>query len=332
MKEADFYKKLGNNKVHCLLCPHFCVISDSERGKCHVRENRAGKLYSLSYGKAISTAVDPIEKKPLFHFMPGSYSYSVATMGCNFKCEFCQNCEISQPGKEIYGRELSAGQIVEEALANGCKSIAYTYTEPTIFYEYAYDIAKKAKKEGLKNIFVTNGFIAASPLKKISPYLDAANIDLKSFSEKAYNNVIGGRLKPVLDSIKLYKELDVFLEITTLIVPGMNDSNKEIAQIAGFIASIDKEIPWHVSRFHPMHHMSDGKITPKETISRAVEIGRKAGLNYTYAGNIPGDDHESTICPACGAKAIERCGFHVDRINAKEGKCSFCGEEINIVQ
>jgi pyruvate formate lyase activating enzyme len=330
MKEALFYEKLKDNNVKCNLCPYFCVISNKERGKCHVRENQKGKLYSLVYRKAISTAVDPIEKKPLFHFMPGTYSYSLATMGCNFHCEFCQNCDISQPGKEIYGKDISPEEIVTAAIENDCKSIAYTYTEPTIFYEYAMDTAKIAKEKGIKNIFVTNGFINPEPVKEIAPYLDAANIDLKSFNDAFYKKVIGGRLQPVLDSIRLYKELGIFLEITTLIIPGKNDSKEELTKIAEFIASLDNNIPWHVSRFHPMYKMNNIEITPEKTLLNAIKIGKKAGLKHIYAGNLPGNDFESTYCPECNAKIIERYGFNIDKVNIKESKCIFCGEKLNI--
>jgi pyruvate formate lyase activating enzyme len=329
MKEADFYKKLKADTVQCQLCPHFCTIKDGERGKCHIRENRKGKLYSLVYGKAISTAVDPIEKKPLFHFMPGTKSYSIATVGCNFACQFCQNYEISQ-ATEIYGRDMPPAKIVEDAIDNGCKSIAYTYTEPTIFYEYAFDTAKLAKKKGLKNIFVTNGFINPEPLKKIRPYLDAANIDLKSFRDGFYKELIGARLQPVLDSIKLYHELGIFIEVTTLIIPGKNDSDKELGEIASFVASVDKNIPWHVSRFYPHYKMADVQPTPSETLMGAVKIGKKKGLKYIYAGNLPGNDFESTYCPKCNAKIIERYGYEIISKAMKNGKCDFCGEKINI--
>ncbi|MCK5283235.1 MAG: AmmeMemoRadiSam system radical SAM enzyme [Nanoarchaeota archaeon] len=332
MKEASFYKRLKDNQVQCLLCPHLCTIKPNERGSCHVRENQKGKLYSLVYGKAISTGVDPIEKKPLFHFLPGTFSYSIATMGCNFHCQFCQNSDISQPGNGIYGRNITPEEIVESAIENDCKSIAYTYTEPTIFYEYAFDIAKLAKKQGLKNIFVTNGFINPEPLKEISPYLDAANIDLKSFSEEFYKNIVCARLKPVLDSIKLYHELGIFLEITTLIIPGKNDSEKELTQISEFIASIDKNIPWHVSRFHPMYKMNNLGATPEKTLMKAIEIGKKSGLKYIYAGNLPGNDFESTFCPKCNAKLIDRYGYQIEKTTLKENKCPFCGEKINIIQ
>jgi pyruvate formate lyase activating enzyme len=329
MKEASFYKKLKNKTVKCELCPHFCVIKENQFGNCKVRQNIKGKLYSIVYKKAISTAIDPIEKKPLFHFLPGTKSYSIATLGCNFHCKFCQNAEISQP-IEIFGKNLSPKQIVDAAIDNECKSIAYTYTEPTIFYEYAYDIAKQANKKGLKNIFVTNGYINPTPLKEISPYLDAANIDLKSFSDSFYKKMIGARLQPVLDAIKLYYELGIFLEITTLVIPGKNDSTNNLKQIAEFIASIDKDIPWHVSRFHPYYQLTDTKPTPMKTLEKAVKIGKKAGLKYIYAGNIPGNDFESTFCPKCNAKVIERFMFNIGEINLKKDCCAYCGKKIKL--
>jgi len=332
MLEAWFYKKLKDNIVQCELCPHFCSIKEGFRGKCGVRENKDGKLYSLVYGKLCSAAIDPIEKKPFFHFMPGSKAYSIATVGCNLRCSFCQNWEISQMPKseKIVGKDVSPEEIVEDAIANNCESIAYTYTEPTVFFEYAYDIAKLAKKKGLKNVFVTNGFINKEPIDKIAKVIDAANIDLKGFSEDYYKDVCGARLKPILDAIKYYHEKGVFLEITTLIVPGHND--EKLKEIASFIVSIDKDIPWHISRFYPHYKMEDTKPTPVETIHKAVEIGKKAGLKYIYAGNVPGDDYESTFCSKCGKKIISRFGFSVNEINLDKNKCKFCGEKVNIVR
>ena len=332
MKEAMFYNKLKDNIVQCKLCPHFCMIKENERGKCGVRENINGKLYSLVYGKACSYGIDPIEKKPFFHFLPGTYSYSIATVGCNLSCGFCQNWEISQqpkPKNLIIGEELSPKRIVEEALANGCESISYTYTEPTIFFEYAYETAKLAKKKGLKNNFVTNGFICKEPVDVISEVLDAANIDLKGFSEEFYKEVCGARLQPVLDAIKQYYSNKVWVEITTLIVPGHNDNREMLAKIAKFIAGIDKKIPWHISRFYPHYNMMNVPQTDISVMHKAVEIGKKNGLKYIYAGNVPGDDYESTYCPKCGKKIIERFGFSVEKSELKKGRCKFCDEEID---
>jgi len=328
MKEAMFYGK-KNKDVQCKLCPHNCVIANGKRGLCGVRENQDGKLVSLVYGKAISAAVDPIEKKPFFHFMPGSKAYSIATLGCNLKCDFCQNWEISQ-AKNIVGKDLSPEDVVEDAIANNCQSIAYTYTEPTIFFEYAYDIAKIANTKGLKNLFVTNGFINKEPIDKISKYLDAANVDLKGFSEEFYKKRCSAKLEPVLSAIKEYHKKGVFLEITTLIVPGHNDNKEMLKEIASFIASVDKKIPWHISRFYPHYKMQDVMPTSVDVIHNAVLIGKEEGLKYIYAGNVPGDDYESTYCWNCGKKVISRVGFQVQEINLDKGKCEFCGKKIDI--
>ncbi|MCF7895278.1 MAG: AmmeMemoRadiSam system radical SAM enzyme, partial [Candidatus Omnitrophica bacterium] len=273
-----------------------------------------------------ASGADPIEKKPLYHFLPGSLSYSIATIGCNFKCAFCQNWQISQKSKkdpvQFPGRELEPNIVVEKALENNCKSISYTYTEPTIFFEYAYDTACIAKEKGLYNNFVTNGYMTKQALDKIAPYLDAANVDLKSFSDDFYKKVCQGRLQPVLDSISYMKKLGVWVEVTTLVVPGRNDSKEELRQIAEFIASVDKKIPWHISRFHPDYKDSDNHATPSEVMERAYAIGKQSGLVYVYLGNLAGESN--TICPKCGKKTIERSYFSANRINIKEGKCIFC--------
>jgi pyruvate formate lyase activating enzyme len=328
MKEALFYKKVGN-ALQCKLCPHFCTIKNKERGKCGVRENKNGKLYSLNYGKAISTAIDPIEKKPLFHFLPGTLAYSIATVGCNFSCSFCQNWEISQvKGGVVYGNDIPPKRIVEEALDSGCKSIAYTYTEPTIFFEYAYDTAKLANKKGLKNIFVTNGFINKEPVDMIEPYLDAANIDLKGFSEAFYKSVIGGRLKPVLDTIKYMHKKGIFIELTTLIVPGHNDSQVMLKKIVDFISGLDKQIPWHISRFYPHYQMRDVQPTDIGILRKAASMGKKAGIKYIYIGNVPFNEYESTACAKCKKSVIKRAGFSVIDMNIKGNKCAYCKNKI----
>lgn len=291
MKEAWFYKKQDNQKVKCSLCPHHCLIAPGKRGICGVRENQNGTLMSLVYGKIISQHVDPIEKKPLYHFLPGSHAYSIATMGCNLRCLFCQNWEISQVNHENYqiiGQDETPDSIVRNALETKCQSIAYTYTEPTIFYEFAYDCSVLARAKGLKNIFVTNGFIDPEPLEKISPYLDAANVDLKSFNEKTYHEVCGARLQPVLDTLKLMKKLNIWIEVTTLVIPELNDSDKELSSIANFILKeLGEGVPWHVSAFHPTYKMLHRPRTPVSTIMRAREIGLKVGLQHVHPGNIP---------------------------------------------
>ena len=330
MKEAYLYKKIIDKKVICDLCNHRCVIDNSEKCKCCVRQNIDGTLYSLVYRKLIAENSDPIEKKPLFHFLPGTYSLSVATMGCNFRCFFCQNFNISQLPHDlnmIEGTDVSPEMLVSHALAGGDKSISYTYTEPTVFFEYAYDTAKLASQKGLKNVFVTNGFMTRECLMMIEPYLDAANIDLKSFSEDTYKEKIGGRLKPVLNNIILMKKLGIWVEVTTLIIPGINDSRGELQKIAEFLAGIDKGIPWHISAYYPQYK---SKIPPTgvEKIEAAIDIGKKAGLKYVYGGNTPGSFYENTLCPACNTILIRRTGFLITDNKIKNGLCPECGEKI----
>jgi pyruvate formate lyase activating enzyme len=330
MKEAMFFEKLEGQKVQCGLCRFRCRIADGKRGLCGVRENRGGILYSLVYGKSVTEQVDPIEKKPLFHFLPGSLSYSVATMGCNFRCRHCQNYTISQPPREngtILGRQLMPDEIVANALASGCRSISYTYTEPTIFFEYAYDTAVLAHREGLKNVFVTNGYISEEALSCLSPYLDAANIDLKGFTDFFYREVVGGAvLEEVLESIRLHKRLGIWLEITTLIIPGLNDSDDELTSIARFIADeVGCDTPWHVSSFHPTYQMTDRSWTPVATVRRARQIGIAAGLRYVYEGNVPGEAGENTRCPGCSIPLVTRRGFQVEENLVRDGKCPSCG-------
>jgi len=334
MKEALFYHrdKGQGARVKCELCPHSCLINDGKRGICGVRENKGGTLYSLVYGKIISSAVDPIEKKPLFHFLPGSNSYSIATVGCNLRCDFCQNYAISQMPREeltILGDDQTPEEIVKAALKNNCQSISYTYTEPTIYFEFAYDCAKLAKAKGLKNVFVTNGFTSALPIEMIAPYLDAANVDLKSFSEDYYRKYCGGRLEPILATIKLYRKHNIWLELTTLIIPGLNDSDRELNDIAGWIKKeLGDDVPWHVSAFRPTYKMLDRPSTPAETLIKAREIGLAAGLKYVYSGNVPISGAEDTICSNCQKTVISRSIFSVEKNNVKDGKCGFCGNKI----
>jgi len=333
MKEAMFYETLIDGKVNCNLCSHHCRgISDGKRGICGVRENKGGKLFSLVYGKLVARNVDPIEKKPLFNFLPGSLSYSIATVGCNFRCGNCQNFDISQMPKErgtIVGQDASPEEIVSAAKRTGCGSIAYTYSEPTIFFEYALDVAKLAYKEGIKNVFVTNGYISAEALREISPYLDAANIDLKSFSGDFYRKNCGARLEPVLESIKLHKKLGIWIEITTLIIPTMNDSEEELKEITEFIRELGAETPWHITRFHPMYKLPDLPRTPVETLRKAREIGLEAGLKYVYEGNVPGENGENTYCPNCGKKVIHRFGYQILENKIKNSACAYCGAKID---
>ena len=335
MKEALLYQKLKNNTARCNLCSHRCLIAPGKRGICFVRENQNGVLYSLVYGLAIAANVDPIEKKPLFHFLPGTKSFSIASAGCNFRCEFCQNWDISQITKgregQIIGEELSPEDIVKKALETDCRSIAYTYTEPTIFFEYAYDTAKLVKRKNLANVFVTNGYQTPETIKKMKGIIDAANIDLKSFSEEFYQKICGARLTPVLEAIKLMHKAGIWIEITTLVVPKQNDSEKELTQIAKFIASVDRNIPWHISRFHPDYKMTNSYPTPLETLENAFQIGKNAGLKYVYLGNVITETGENTFCPKCGALAIRRAGYLTEVLGVdKEGNCSNCGYDLNI--
>lgn len=331
MKEALFYEKSSGNKVQCLLCPHRCLIAVGKVGVCGVRKNVNGKLVSLVYDKIIALHVDPIEKKPLFHVMPGSQSLSIATAGCNFHCHFCQNHHISQlTGSPGPGKKMEPVEIVELAQAHHCQSIAYTYTEPTIYYELAYECARLAHAQGLLNIFVTNGYICKEPLEMIQPYLDAANVDLKGFDEKFYKNVVGGKLSAVLDTLKRMKKLGIFLEVTTLIIPSINDTEEQLKEIAQFIKQeLGSNTPWHISRFYPQYKLTKIPPTPIQTIRRAREIGLEAGMRYVYTGNVSGDVGENTFCYQCGAQLIERYGFCVSVNRIKDGKCPDCGAVID---
>ncbi|MFP3975869.1 MAG: AmmeMemoRadiSam system radical SAM enzyme [Chloroflexota bacterium] len=333
MHEAMLYEKLSDNRVRCNLCAHRCVIKDGKRGICQVRENQSGTLYTLVYGRTIAQHTDPIEKKPLFHFHPGTTAYSIATPGCNFRCPWCQNWEISQipgDGEIAAGIEASPNQIVADARRAGCKSIAYTYTEPTIFFEYAYDTARLAHESGLANIYVTNGYMTEDMLNTFHPYLDAMNVDLKGFSEKMYKEYVGAKLQPVLDALQKAKELGIFLEVTTLIIPGINDSQEELKEATNFIATeLGTDTPWHISRFFPAYNMSDVPATPVETLKQAVKIGKEAGLRYVYLGNAPGQGDENTHCPSCGNLVVERMGYYTRIIGLDGSKCHFCGAELN---
>ncbi|PIQ89547.1 MAG: AmmeMemoRadiSam system radical SAM enzyme [Candidatus Omnitrophica bacterium CG11_big_fil_rev_8_21_14_0_20_42_13] len=331
MKEALLYKKLENKKVACFLCAHHCNIASGGVGVCGVRKNINGELFTFSYGNLISANLDPIEKKPLFHFMPGSSSYSIAAKGCNFRCGFCQNWQISQDrdidGRGEFNKEYLPENVVKAAVKSGAKSVSYTYTEPTIFFEYAMDIAKAANSNGLKNVFVTNGYMTADALKLIRPYLDAANIDLKSFRDDFYKKVCAGRLLPVLDTIRLMHELGIWIELTTLVIPGLNDSEKELSSIAAFIAKVDKSIPWHVSRFHPDYKLQDNPPTSVKTLEMAKQAGEKAGLRYVYIGNVM--QEENTFCYNCGKLLIRRIMFNVGENNIKNAKCLYCNSPID---
>ena len=323
MKEAQFWESKKDN-IKCTLCPRFCILSEGQTGFCKVRKNIDGKLFSLNYGKIVSNAIDPIEKKPLFHFEPGSQCLSLATVGCNFACKHCQNSDISQDFDEVIGEDLSPEEVVKMALDNNVKGIAYTYVEPTIFFEYAYDTMKLAKRAGLYNIWVSNGYTSPEVIQKMSKLLDAVNVDLKGNS-KFYKEVCGAPngYEKVIDSIKLYHKLGIFLEVTNLIIPGYNDNDKDLNNIVKIISDIDKDIPLHFSAFYPANKMTDVKPTSLKTLEKAYNIAKKAGINYVYLGNVR-SDKESTYCPECNKKVIERNGFMIGKVN---DKCS-CGYEI----
>lgn len=332
--EAYLYESLDNNKVKCNLCSHRCVIKDGRRGICSVRENQGGILQTLVYGKLIAGHIDPIEKKPLFHFLPGTLSYSIATVGCNFRCQFCQNADIAQMPADhsgmIRGETCQPSEVVAAAARDGCRSISYTYTEPTVFFEFAYNTAKLAFEKGLRNVFVTNGYMTAEALEMITPYLDAANVDLKAFTDKYYKDLCGARLKHVQATLKLMKTNGIFVEVTTLIVPGLNDDPAELKDLAAFIAQdLGVDTPWHISRFHPTYKLIDRAPTPVKTLTTARKIGLKAGLRYVYTGNVPGNAAENTFCYSCGEMVIERYGFQVGKMRIKNGQCEKCGAQID---
>ena len=296
-----------------------------------MRENREGALFTLVYGCPVSTAVDPIEKKPLFHFLPGSKSLSLATVGCNFTCAFCQNADISQMPRDhgrIVGSPLTPEQVVQQALDLGCASISYTYTEPTIYYEYARDCARPATAAGLKNVFVTSGYISPEPLRQVAPYLDAVNIDLKSFRDETYRRYAGARLQPVLDSLANVKRLGIWLEVTTLVIPDLNDDPAELRETARFITHLGSEVPWHLARFMPAHRMSAARETPLATLEQAREIGREEGLCHVYIENVPTRGTMDTVCPSCGRTLIVRRGFAMVANDTRSGACPDCGTVI----
>lgn len=332
--EAYLYESLSEQRVRCHLCHHRCVISDGKRGICAVRQNHGSTLETLVFEKVIARHVDPIEKKPLFHFLPGSLSYSIATAGCNFKCRFCQNADIAQLPADrsgmIVGDPYSPGEIVADAEKKGCASIAYTYTEPTVFFELAYETARLASDRGIRNVFVTNGYMTPEAVEIISPYLDAANVDLKAFSDSTYRKYCGARLKPVLETLREMKSRKIFVEVTTLLIPAMNDHDDELRQLASFIANdLGPETPWHISRFHPTYRLTDRPPTPLETLLRARRIGLDAGLRYVYTGNVPGEAGENTYCYRCGELLINRTGFFIRNNSIDNGCCPACGAEID---
>ena len=326
---AVLWANEGGDSVRCSLCAFRCLIKPGRTGVCQVRKNVGGTLYSLNYHAVTAWHTDPVEKKPLFHFLPGSRIFSLACAGCNFRCSFCQNWQISQAPREfnaVEGQSVPPEPMVRLAVEDGCRSMAYTYTEPTVFMEYAYDCSRLAVQRGLKNVFVSNGFMTVEAIEHIRPFLHAINVDLKAFSDEYYRTQAKALLAPVLETLRyLVHKTEIWTEITTLVVPGANDSDEELGQVARFIAGeLKPSVPWHVSRFHPDYKLTDRGPTPPETIRRAVEIGRQAGLHHVYAGNLWGDDNESTRCHGCGAMLIRRHGYAILANRLADGRCPDC--------
>jgi len=331
MIEGQLFKKLDNNRVLCLLCAHYCKIAPEHTGKCRVRKNIEGELYSLNSDKIIAVSADPIEKKPLYHFLPASTSYSIAAMGCNFNCDFCQNSSIaivSDISNKVSGENLSAKEIISGALSYNATSIAYTYTEPTVFFELVEDVSNLAKQNGLKNIMVTNGYMSDEAIERLVLNIDAVNIDIKAFSNDFYKNFCSGSLQPVLNAVKKFKQAGVHIELTTLLIDDLNDNLKEITKLIEFILETDENIPWHISRFYPTYNLKNKPPTNIENIYKFVELGYEIGLQYIYSGNIQNNKYSNTICPKCKSKLIERNGYATKIINLKSGKCSVCNKPI----
>ena len=331
--EAALWRPAAEGAVDCGLCAHRCRITPGRRGICKVRENQGGRLVTLTYGRIVAQHVDPIEKKPLFHFLPGSTSYSIAAVGCNFQCGFCQNWQISQwprSGRgELPGEPASPETIVEAARRHGCASVSYTYTEPTIFYEYARDTGRLARRAALRNVFVTNGFMTAEAVSEMAEWLDAANVDLKAWQDAFYRTFCKARIEPVKEAIRGLVDAGVHVEVTTLLVPGQSDAPEDLRGIAEFLASLSPDLVWHVTRFHPDFEMRDVRPTPLGSIERALAIGREAGLKFVYAGNVAG--HQDTVCPKCGWTAIARHGFSVTMENLRGAACGHCGAALPII-
>ena len=333
LKEAVLWEAGEGRRVRCRLCNFRCSIDDGKLGHCQVRKNVGGRLYSLNYDKMCAANPDPIEKKPLFHFQPGSRSFSVATVGCNFRCRFCQNWQISQAALEtgrIDGEAISPEQVVDSAVRTGCKSIAYTYTEPTIYMELCNDCGRLARERGLANVFVSNGYMTREAIDFAADWLDGINVDLKAFHDDYYKDLCDARLQPVLDTIAyIAGQTDIWMEVTTLLVPGQNDSEEELKKLAEFLVTqAGPDVPWHVSRFYPQYKYADASPTPLETMRRAEEIGKAAGLRYVYLGNVPGEKSESTYCPDCGGALIERTGYRIIANRIEDSKCPECGTKI----
>ena len=333
MHEAVLWSAMEDGRVQCHLCAHRCVIAQGQTGRCYVRYNEAGTLHTLVYDRLCATHADPIEKKPLFHFQPGTRSFSIATCGCNFQCDFCQNWQISQsPGQgHINGQKITPEQVVEAAVRSNCTSIAYTYTEPTIFMELAADCARLARQRGLRNVFVSNGYMTREAIDFAREWLDAINVDLKAFDDDDYRRLCKARLEPVMETIvRIARETDIWLEVTTLVISGQNDSEDELTRLAQFLVKeAGSHVPWHITRFYPQYGMHNSMPTSLESLERAYEIGKKAGLHYVYLGNIPGSHAESTRCHGCNTVLIERVGYSIGTNRIALNRCPDCGTHVS---
>jgi pyruvate formate lyase activating enzyme len=329
-KKALYYEKLSRKRVRCRLCPRACAVGKGERGFCRVRENRDGEYYTLVHSNPCAVHIDPIEKKPLFHFHPGTAALSIATAGCNFTCKNCQNYDISQARPdETANYDLTPAQIVQLAIKYETPTIAYTYTEPTVFYEYMLETAQAAHREGVLNIYHSNGYINQEALVQLTEYLDGANVDLKSFSNDFYKEITGGTLSPVLEALKILKMHGVWLEITNLVIPTKNDSDTAIRDLCSWVErELGKDTPIHFSRFYPQYKLQNLPPTPVETLKKAADIARDTGLDYVYIGNVPGIAEENTFCPQCGKTVVGRTGYRVHTYAIEDGRCSFCRSEV----
>ncbi|KYK33770.1 MAG: radical SAM protein [Thermoplasmatales archaeon SG8-52-3] len=332
-KKAKFWKKIKDKKVQCNLCYHNCKINEGKKGICGVRKNENGILYTLIYGSASSLAADPIEKKPLYHFYPGTYAFSMGTIGCNFKCSHCQNYSISNADTSFpYMKEITPDDVVNLAKQNNCQGVSYTYNEPTIWHEFSFDSAKIAKKLGLYTCYVTNGYINEEPLRELSSYLDAMNIDIKAFNDDFYRKICKSQLQPVLNTCELSKELGIHIELTYLVIPDYNDSLDEIGKFCRWIIEkLDNKTPIHFSRFHPDHNMLNVPITPMETLLKIFEVAKKEGILFPYLGNVFHGDYENTYCPKCGNISIERNGYNINSGGLDKSKCKKCGNILPII-
>jgi len=328
--EARYYEKLEHRKIKCVLCPRECIIDDQERGYCGVRENRGGTYYTLVHSRPCTAHIDPIEKKPLFHFLPGTQAFSIATAGCNVLCKFCQNWEISQTRPEqVRSYDMPPKEVARIASENKCASIAYTYTEPVIFTEYMYDSTVAGHEKNVRSVMISNGYIQAKPMKDLCGVLDAVKIDLKAYTERFYKELVSGELRPVLETLVLLRKENMWTEIVYLVIPGQNDDPKELADMCKWIAAeLGVDVPVHFSRFHPQYRLTNLPPTPVKTLTRAREIGLDAGLHYVYVGNIPGHEGENTYCPGCHQILIRRVGFTILENNLLNGQCPNCSQKI----